>query len=83
MCRVLERAAAIVAGHLLQEPALRCQATMEFLHRVDRIAEMFEGLMHPEDAHFATFIWSALVEIDGNPPAMHTRRPRFGVVHQI
>jgi hypothetical protein len=26
---------------------------MEFLHRVDRVAEMFEGVVRPEDADFA------------------------------
>lgn len=48
MSWVLERAAAVGAGCLREKPALLGKAAMEFLHRVDRIAEMFEGIVRPE-----------------------------------
>ena len=42
MRRVLERAAAVGSGRLREEPVLQGQAAMEFLHRVDRIGEVFD-----------------------------------------
>lgn len=56
---------------------------MKFLRRMDRIVEMFEGLMRLEDAHIATSKRPAFVAIGVNPPEVRTRRPKFEVVHQI
>ncbi len=74
VCRVLERAAAVGAGGLRQEPALRGEAAMEFLHRVDRVAEMFEGVMRPEDSHLAVAKRPASVEVGGDPAAVQVDR---------
>ena len=50
--QVLECAAAVGAGGLRQQPSLRGQAAMEFLHRVDRIAEVFERVISAEHTDF-------------------------------
>ncbi len=62
--RVLERAAAVVAGGLRQEPTLRCQAAMGLFHRVNGIVEMFEGVVRPEHADLAAE-WPGFVEVGG------------------
>lgn len=74
MRRVLERASAVGAGRLRQQPALRGQAAMEFLHRVDRIAQMFEGVVRPKDSDLAVAKRPALVEIGRDPSAMQVNR---------
>jgi hypothetical protein len=43
---------------------------MEFLHRVHRIAEVFEGVVRPEHAHFAVAKWPAHVVVGGDPTAV-------------
>jgi hypothetical protein len=72
--RVLERATAVGAGRLRQQPALRGQATMEFLHRVDRIAEVFERVVRPEDADLAVAKRPARVGIGRDPAAVQIDR---------
>ena len=47
---------------------------MEFLHRVDRVAEMFEGVMRPEDSHLAVAKRPASVEVGGDPAAVQVDR---------
>jgi hypothetical protein len=42
---------------------------MEFLHRVDRGAEMFEGIVRPENVHFTIAKRPARVEVGGDPAA--------------
>lgn len=67
----MERTAADGAGSLRQEPGLRGQAAMKFLHRVDRIAEFFGGVVHPKDADLTVAERSALVKVGGDSAAVH------------
>ena len=62
--------AAIGAGRLRKKPILGGQAAMEFLHRVDRIAEVFEGVVRPEYADLTVPEWPAIVEVGGDLATM-------------
>ena len=72
----LERTTAVGAGGLREEPTLWGQAAMEFRHRVHRVAEMFEGIVRPEDADLAVAKRPALVEIGGDSGRRASRRIR-------
>jgi hypothetical protein len=71
---VLERPAAVGARGLREESALWGQAAMEFLHRVDGVAKMVEGIVRPENAHFTVAKRPARVEVGGNPAAVQIDR---------
>ena len=47
VCGVLERGAVDSAEGLRKQPRLRGPAAMEFLHRVDRLAEVLMRVMRP------------------------------------
>ena len=79
----MKRAAAVGAGRLRKEPALRGQATVKFLHRVDRIAEVFEGVVRLKRADLAVAKRPALVEISGDPSAVQIDRLATGNCRQI
>ena len=57
--RVLEGPSPVGARSEGEEPAVRSQAAVGFLHRVDRVAEMFEGVVSSEDADLAIAEWPA------------------------
>ncbi len=61
--RVLERASAVGAGGEGQEPAAGGEAAMGFLHGVDRVAEVFQGVVGSEHADLAVAERPALVEV--------------------
>ncbi len=63
----MERTAAVGAGGGLQvKPTLRGQATMDFPHRVNRVAEMFEGVGRLEHIHITDAKVRTPVEFDGD-----------------
>jgi hypothetical protein len=47
---------------------------MEFFHRVDRIAEVFESVVRPEHANLTVAKRPALVEVGGDPSAVQIDR---------
>ena len=63
MGRVLERTSAIGTGSEGQEPAVKGEAAVSFLHRVDRVAKVFEGVVGTEDSDLAVAEGPALVEV--------------------
>ena len=77
--RVLERAAAVGAGRLREEPALRGQAAMDFLHRVDRIGEVFEDIVRSECADLAIGKRPAIAEFGGDLSTVEFGQPEPGV----
>lgn len=56
---------------------------MEFLHRVDRIAEVFQGVVRTEHANLTVTKRPALVEIGGDLSAAYTNRLVTGSYRQI
>ncbi len=56
---------------------------MEFLHRMNRVAEMFEGVVLPEDANFPVRTRPSLVEIGGDRSAVQIDRLVAGSFRQI
>ncbi len=61
--RVLEGTSTVGARGEGQEPAVRGEAAVGFLHGVDRVAEMFEGVVGAENADLAVAEGPALVEV--------------------
>ena len=61
--RVLEGASSVGAGGEGEKPAAGGEAAVGFLHGVDRVAEMFEGVVGADDADLAVFEGPALVEV--------------------
>ncbi len=60
---VLEGPSAVGAGGEGEEPAAGGKAAMGFLHGVDGIAEVFEGVVGADEADLAVAEWPALVEV--------------------
>lgn len=50
------------------------QAAMEFRHRVDRVAEMFEGIVRPEHTDLAFAKRPAIIQVGGDPAAVQVDR---------
>jgi hypothetical protein len=47
---------------------------MEFLHRVDRVVEVFEGIVRPEHAHLAVAKRPSRIEVGGDPATVQIDR---------
>ena len=60
---VLEGAAAVGAGGESQEPAAGGVAAVGFLHGVDRVEEVFGGVVGSDDADLAVAEGTAVVEV--------------------
>ena len=79
MRRVLKRAAVVGTGSLPEQPAQRGQTAVDLAHRVDRIAEVFEGVVRPNHTHLAVAKRPAPVEFDGNLSIVEIGQPQPGV----
>lgn len=60
---VLEGSASVCRGRQCQEPAARGEAAVGFLHDVDGVFEVFEGVVGAEDADLSVFEGPFVVEV--------------------
>ena len=72
--RVLEGTSAVGAGGEGEEPALGGEAAVGFLHGVDGVVEVFEGIVGAEDADLAVAEGPALVEVSCDLAAVEVDR---------